>query len=132
VGKQVGAGPAGEDDHDEPDGSAEAGEDDGDGEQGDGDDGDEGPDRGLDSCAGIEATADARLLPIDIVWAIDGSGSTTSAFPAIQRALSKFSQDVNAAGLDAHIVLLTSQGLRGLDLRPGRRAHQDPALSEGV
>lgn len=80
---------------------------------GDGDNqgGNQGIGPGLGSCAGIEASADARLLPIDIVWAIDGSGSMISAFPAIQQALSKFSQDVKAAGLDAHIVLLTSQGL---------------------
>jgi len=94
----------------------------------------------VESCAGIEAEADARLLPVDIIWAIDGSGSMVPSFPAIQAALNKFSGDVEAAGIDAHIVLLTSQalcvpaplgsgkcGAAGLPLGPGLPGAGAPA-----
>lgn len=63
------------------------------------------------SCAGINAAAEAKLLPVDIVWAIDDSGSMAPSFPAIQAALNRFSSDIAGAGIDAHIVLLAGQGI---------------------
>lgn len=58
-------------------------------------------------CAGLRAEADVRLLPVDIVWAIDTSGSMVSSFPAIQQALNRFAQVIEAAGIDVHIVLVS-------------------------
>ncbi len=64
-----------------------------------------------EGCASVSARAEAKLLPVDIVWAIDTSGSMTASFPAIQQALTSFSQQVSEAGIDAHIVLLAGAGL---------------------
>jgi hypothetical protein len=64
-----------------------------------------------DSCASVASRAEARLLPVDIVWAIDTSGSMAASFPAIQQALTSFSQRVSDAGIDAHIVLLAGASL---------------------
>jgi hypothetical protein len=64
-----------------------------------------------DSCASVSSRAEPRLLPVDIVWAIDTSGSMTASFPAIQQALTSFSQRVSDAGIDAHIVLLAGASL---------------------
>lgn len=69
------------------------------------------PSGGADSCAGINAAAEAKLLPVDIIWAIDDSGSMIPSFPAIHAALNRFSSDIAAAGIDAHIVLLAGQGI---------------------
>jgi hypothetical protein len=62
-------------------------------------------------CASVSSQAEARLMPVDIVWAIDTSGSMAASFPAIQAALNTFSTKVNEAGIDAHIVLLAGSGL---------------------
>ncbi len=59
-----------------------------------------------DDCGGLSVEAEAVLLPTDVVWAIDTSGSMTASFPAIQQALNDFSTKVVNAGIDAHIVLL--------------------------
>jgi hypothetical protein len=63
------------------------------------------------ACAAISAEATARLLPVDIVWAIDTSGSMFGSFPAIQQALGSFSARMDGAGIDAHIVLLAGADL---------------------
>lgn len=63
-------------------------------------------DSGLGDCAGVNARAQAELLPTDVIWAIDTSGSMNASFPAIQQALTTFSDKVVAAGIDAHIILL--------------------------
>ena len=70
-----------------------------------------GPD-GDDSCPFVSSRAVPETLPTDIVWAIDTSGSMFATFPAIQQALTDFSQKVSSAGIDAHIVLLA--GAEGL------------------
>ncbi len=66
---------------------------------------------GGDSCAGVQERAEARLLPSDVIWAIDTSGSMTASFPSIQQALNDFSSRVIAAGVDARIILLAGSGL---------------------
>ena len=63
------------------------------------------------SCAGVSVAAEARVLPTDVVWAIDTSGSMVGSFPAIQAALNRFSADITAANLDVRIVLLAGAGL---------------------
>lgn len=62
-------------------------------------------------CGSVGAEAKAQLLPSDIIWAIDTSGSMSASFPAIQQALVDFSDKVVAAGIDAHIILLAGAGL---------------------
>lgn len=57
-------------------------------------------------CAGVSAKAEPKLMPTDVVWAIDTSGSMAFTFEAIQNALGSFSRKVVEAGIDAHIVLL--------------------------
>jgi hypothetical protein len=63
------------------------------------------------SCAGVSVAAEARVLPTDVVWAIDTSGSMIGSFPAIQEALNRFSADITAANIDVRIVLLAGAGL---------------------
>jgi hypothetical protein len=63
-----------------------------------------------DRCSGVSKKAETELLPSDIVWAIDTSGTMSSSFPAIKDALSAFSQKMNAAAIDAHIVLIAAAG----------------------
>lgn len=63
------------------------------------------------SCAGISVAAEARVLPTDVVWAIDTSGSMIGSFVAIQEALNRFSAAITAANIDVHIVVLAGAGL---------------------
>jgi hypothetical protein len=64
------------------------------------------PGPAANGCASVQAEASAELLPSDIIWAIDTSGSMLTSFPSIQAALNQFSERVVMAGIDAHIVLL--------------------------
>lgn len=65
---------------------------------------------GSDECAFVSSEAKTELLPTDIVWAIDTSGSMFASFLAIQAALTTFSDQVTASGIDARIVLLAGSG----------------------
>ncbi len=66
-----------------------------------------------DECGGVTARAEAQLLPTDVIWSIDTSGSMTASFPAIQQALNAFSQRIIAANIDARIILLAGAGSGG-------------------
>jgi hypothetical protein len=63
-----------------------------------------------DQCSGVSKKAETELLPSDIIWAIDTSGSMSSSFPAITNALNTFSEKMIAAAIDAHIVLIAGAG----------------------
>jgi hypothetical protein len=63
------------------------------------------------TCAAVAETTKARLLPVDIVWAIDTSGSMAASFPAIRQALAAFSTRMDSAGIDAHFVFLAGSEL---------------------
>ena len=63
-----------------------------------------------DACGGVVERAAPLLVPTDVIWAVDTSGSMAASFPAIQQALTSFSQKVVAAGVDAHVVLLAGAG----------------------
>lgn len=67
-------------------------------------------------CGGVTARAEAQLLPTDVIWSIDTSGSMGASFPAIQAALNTFSQRIIAANIDAHIILLAGAGSGGAGL----------------
>ncbi len=63
-----------------------------------------------EECSGVSKQAETELLPSDIIWAIDTSGTMASSFPAIETALNDFAQKMDAAAIDAHIVLIAGAG----------------------
>lgn len=63
-----------------------------------------------DQCSGVSKQAKAEVLPSDVIWAIDTSGSMSGSFPAIKTALNDFSTKMDAAAIDAHIILIAGAG----------------------
>ena len=67
------------------------------------------------TCACVEETAKNTRLPVDIIFAVDSSGSMQVARNKIQSGLSGLADIIEEAGIDTHIVLLaaTSVGDEG-------------------
>jgi hypothetical protein len=63
-----------------------------------------------EQCSGVSKKAESQRLPSDIIWAIDTSGSMSGSFSAIENALNKFAQKMDAAAIDAHIILIAGAG----------------------
>jgi hypothetical protein len=61
-------------------------------------------------CSGVSEEAETVLLPSDIIWAIDTSGTMSASFPAIETALNEFAEKMDAAAIDAHIILISAAG----------------------
>ena len=47
-----------------------------------------------------------RARPIDLVWAVDTSGSMLEEATAIQEAVNGVTQAISNSGLDVHVVML--------------------------
>jgi hypothetical protein len=79
---------------------------------------DSGPDRAADDgsdgrsitqgCAATRATADdvTMVVPADIIFAIDSSGSMDEEIQFVQTQMNAFSQQITAAGVDARVILI--------------------------
>jgi len=70
--------------------------------QGDGD-GDGDP----NECAAVSETAENEFLPVDIIFAIDTSGSMTEEKNFVQQNMNMFSQQIFLANIDHHVVLIS-------------------------
>jgi len=60
-------------------------------------------------CAGVTQQASNAVLPIDVIWTIDTSGSMTAETAAVRQNMNQFSQQISAAGVDVRIVLVAEQ-----------------------
>ncbi|MCC6213407.1 MAG: hypothetical protein IT376_00945 [Polyangiaceae bacterium] len=60
-------------------------------------------------CAGVEQTANSVYAPVDIIWAIDTSGSMTEETAAVQQNMNNFSWIIENAGIDFRIVMLAQK-----------------------
>jgi hypothetical protein len=59
-----------------------------------------------DACAAVGQEAKPQLQPVDIVWAIDTSGSMIEEALLVQNNINSFSQQIVASGIDVHVVML--------------------------
>jgi hypothetical protein len=73
---------------------------------------DVGPPRdvGIEACESQSVTTDNQIQPVDIVWVIDNSGSMDGERDIIQSNLESFARTIGAAGIDWHVILITSDG----------------------
>ena len=62
-----------------------------------------------DACAGVVAKADAKVLPADIVWAIDTSGSMSEESTFVQQKLNAFAQGILGTGIDVRVVMVAAE-----------------------
>ncbi len=59
-------------------------------------------------CAEAAAEAVEGLLPADIVFVIDNSGSMTEEAKQVQNSMNAFATTIAASGIDAHVILISS------------------------
>jgi hypothetical protein len=63
------------------------------------------------SCTPLRAPVVPRASPIDLIWAVDTSGSMLEESAAIQQTINGVVQAVVASGLDTHVVMLADYPL---------------------
>lgn len=63
-------------------------------------------DTGDEECAEVTEEAQNGLSPVDIIIAVDSSGSMTDEAAFVQENLNGFSQQITESGINAHIVLI--------------------------
>jgi hypothetical protein len=57
-------------------------------------------------CAAVSETAQNQLLPVDIIFAIDTSGSMSDEKNFVQQNMNMFSQQIFLANIDSHVVMI--------------------------
>ena len=62
------------------------------------------------ACQGVSQEAKVETLPVDIVWAVDTSGSMLDEATAVQANINAFSQQIVQANIDVHVVMLAALG----------------------
>jgi hypothetical protein len=65
-------------------------------------------DTGFEECSEMSISAQNSLTPVDIIIAVDNSGSMTAEAEFVQENMNDFSQQIVDSGVDAHIVLISS------------------------
>jgi hypothetical protein len=60
-------------------------------------------------CPSVSQTADNKVQPVDIIVAIDTSGSMGEEIAFVQQEMNNFSQQIIDSGIDAHVILLASE-----------------------
>ncbi|MEM6995469.1 MAG: hypothetical protein AAF721_33475 [Myxococcota bacterium] len=66
------------------------------------------PDPDDEDCAALSEEATSLPAPVDIIVVVDNSGSMGEEAAAVQANLNGFSQQIVDAGIDVHVVLLSS------------------------
>jgi hypothetical protein len=59
-------------------------------------------------CVAVDETADVGLQPADIIFVVDNSGSMDAEAAAVQQNMNAFSNQITAANVDAHVVLISA------------------------
>ena len=59
-----------------------------------------------EACVATEVTADNASAPVDIIWAVDSSGSMDYENRMVQDNLNRFSTRISASGIDHHVILI--------------------------
>ncbi len=60
-------------------------------------------------CAGVSEEASNAVLPVDVVWTIDTSGSMLQETSAVRQNMNQFSDQISKAGVDARIILIAEK-----------------------
>lgn len=59
-------------------------------------------------CQSVSQTAEVMAGPVDIVWAIDTSGSMFDEVAAVQANITNFANMISSAGIDHHVIMLAA------------------------
>jgi len=65
------------------------------------------PDPRSEDCAGVAVEADTEVVPVDVVWVVDSSGSMSGEAERVQDNMNRFAAAVLGAGIDPRVVMIT-------------------------
>ena len=60
------------------------------------------------ACEGINRGVETQPVPVDIIWGVDTSGSMNDEAAAVQENINAFSQQIVAAKIDVHVVMISA------------------------
>jgi hypothetical protein len=60
-------------------------------------------------CTGARLPLNSRTAPVDLIWAVDTSGSMIEEAAAVQETVNTVVQSISGAGLDVHVVMLAGR-----------------------
>ncbi len=66
------------------------------------------PGKDTGGCAGTEAEAAIKILPVDIIWFVDTSGSMDFETKTVQNNLNAFASSIAKSGLDYRVIMVGS------------------------
>jgi len=86
------------------------------------------------SCAGVSQTATNKVLPVDIIWALDTSDSMVAELQAVEDNMNLFAGSILNQGIDVHVVVIAKPGKPdgGTIFNPDPGICIDPPLATGV
>jgi hypothetical protein len=61
-----------------------------------------------EACTAVEVQAQNAIAPVDIIWAVDSSGSMEFENSAVRDNLNRFSMSIWTSGIDHHVILIGS------------------------
>jgi hypothetical protein len=64
----------------------------------------------IDECVGAAVAATPVTLPVDIIWAVDNSGSMTEEEVYVQTNINSFASDIAASGVDYRVIMIADIG----------------------
>lgn len=71
-------------------------------------------------CAGVTQEAHTGPAPVDIIFALDNSGSMTFEATEVQGHMNAFAMGIIAAGIDVHVVIISDIGPPGFIMDPNQ------------
>ena len=70
-------------------------------------------------CQAVSQEVKSESLPVDIIWAVDTSGSMLDEALAVQENINAFSQQISQAKIDVRVVMLAEEQLFGITICVG-------------
>jgi hypothetical protein len=61
---------------------------------------------GAPTCTAVAQKANAKVLPADIIWVVDTSGSMSEEQASVQQSLNDFAEGILSVGIDVRVVLV--------------------------
>lgn len=85
-------------------------------------------------CNSVSQTADNKLRPVDIIWALDTSDSMVGELQQVEANMNTFANAIVQSGIDVHIVLIAKPGnpTDGSIFNPDPGVCMDPPLGTGA
>lgn len=86
------------------------------------------------ACEAISQTAENKVKPVDIIWALDTSDSMVGELQQVEANMNAFVNAIVASGIDVHVVLIAKPGnpTDGSIFNPDPGVCMEPPLATGV